>query len=216
MKIIDKIKKDKITPLMCVTGSFGPISDWSNVPYFCFWAIGSFFIVMPIVLYFLLNLKAKKKSESVSFVRFIGFLLLSYPLYVIFLYFFLRVFGESFYGTFMEWRKAIFMTLLFAGLISFVLFLLKKVKYYFSSRGSEKKGGNSFKKFFVALLFSFPIIFVNLLFANSRKRLLVVLFSFFVVLFILFLLKKVKWPYFFIPFLMVLGCLWMMLFFDFC
>ena len=152
MKIIDRIKNIKMSPLMCAslcetkqcyayedTLDYGPLT---------------FFLVMPILVFFLIRVITKKK---VSFKKFSGFLLLSLPLYL----------------------------LLFYGLC------LVCADFTFTSALAE-------------------------LFRYSRRMMLLILSSILIVSFILFLFKKVSWPYVVIPFLMLFGIVYSGLVISYC
>jgi len=130
MKIIDKMKSEKISSLMCVTtcrtqACFAKeYTLTSGIVYFS--------IIMPFLTYLLLKLIAQRKKKQVSFMTYFLTLLFSLLLYSL-LFFSMSLhfhsFSDKLFELLLNSRKLIFIALLLICVVSFILGVYKKVKW---------------------------------------------------------------------------------------
>lgn len=178
MKIFDKVKNNNITPLMCASMcQTQSCFAYENTKNY---GLATFLMIVPIVLFSLMKLIANRKKTEVSFKKFFCFLLLSFPVYLLIYHVFFFIFNT-------DGLDIISQVYPFLVLALFVFVLFEKL---------------SWRDFFLTGGF----LLLNSSLAQSLGFLAMgIAVLLLLVLFILFLLKKVPWAYIFIPFLILCG-----------
>ena len=130
MEIIDKMKSEKISSLMCVSMCQTPACFAKE--YTLTSGIVCFSIIMPFLTYLLLKLIAQRKKKQVSFMTYFLTLLFSFPLFSL-LFFSMSLhfysFSDKLFEVIVNSRKLIFIALLLICVVSFILGGYKKVKW---------------------------------------------------------------------------------------